>query len=70
MGLSETITHNRLAWSLAEVSQATGLSMGFLRNEARSGRLRTRRFGRRLLVLDVDLVSYLETGSLKRQSNA
>ena len=53
----------RLAWGLSEVSDATGLSVPFLRAEVRAGRLPIRRFGRRVLVRDEDLKDYLSRGS-------
>jgi excisionase family DNA binding protein len=53
----------RMAWGLAEISEFTGLSLGFLRNEVRAGRLPVRRFGRRVLVKDEDLRAYLDLGS-------
>ena len=59
----------KFAWSLAEISERTGLSIGFLRNENRRGALKTRKFGRRVLVLDADLKDYLE-GSSKEQSTS
>lgn len=57
------ITQSKIAWSLAEISEATGLSQGFLRNEVRRGNLLTKRFGRRVLVMDGELRRYLEEGS-------
>ncbi len=56
-------TQQRIAWSLIEIAKQTGLSLGFLRNEVRAGRLPVRRFGRRVLVLDEDLRRYLTEGS-------
>lgn len=56
-------TNQRTAWSLAEISDSTGLSLGFLRNEAKRGALPIKRFGRRVLVLTEDLQSYLVRGS-------
>lgn len=53
----------RIAWSLAEISASTGLSLAYLRNEARRGSLPIKRFGRRVLVLNTDLKNYLESGS-------
>lgn len=53
----------RIAWSLEEVSKKTGLSLGFLRNDVKATRLRVRKFGRRVLVLDNDLRQYLNAGS-------
>jgi hypothetical protein len=66
-----TSTNQRAAWSLAEISNSTGLSLGFLRNEARRGNLPVKRFGRRVLVLTEDLHSYLARGSedAKRAEN-
>jgi excisionase family DNA binding protein len=56
-------TSQRMAWGLGEVAEFTGLSLAFLRNEVRAGRLPVRRFGRRVLVRDEDLRSYLDKGS-------
>ncbi|MDQ4121965.1 MAG: hypothetical protein M3209_11020 [Acidobacteriota bacterium] len=53
----------RLAWSLFDIHDLTGLSVNFLRYEVRRGNLKTRKFGRRVLVLDTDLQNYLEQGS-------
>jgi len=61
--MQENVTISRIAWSLAEISGATGLSLGFLRNEARSGKLPVKRFGRRVLVLAEDLHQYLARSS-------
>jgi|ERR1044072_3296485 excisionase family DNA binding protein len=55
-------TSQRIAWGLYEIAKATGLSLAFLRNEVRAGRLPVRRFGRRVLVRNEDLESYLEQG--------
>jgi excisionase family DNA binding protein len=62
-----TATSPRIAWSLAEIAKQTGLSLGFLRNEVRAAHLPIRKFGRRVLVLDEDLRTYLVRGS-KRQA--
>lgn len=56
-------TTQRMAWGLGEIAEFTGLSLAFLRNEVRAGRLPVRRFGRRVLVKDGDLRAYLEVGS-------
>ena len=60
--MQANVTSQRIAWSLAEISEATGLSLGFLRNEVRSERLPIKRLGRRVLVLEEDLRSYLTEG--------
>ena len=56
-------TSQRLAWGLSEIAEFTGLSLAFLRNEVRAGRLPSRKFGRRLLIRDEDLQKYLTDGS-------
>ena len=61
--MEELTTLRRMAWGLGELAEFTGLSLAFLRNEVRAGRLPVRRFGRRVLVRDEDLRSYLDKGS-------
>lgn len=61
--MDPTTTTPRIAWSLTEISILTGLSLGYLRNEQRSGRLPIKKFGRRVVVLDQDLQAYLTRGS-------
>ena len=56
-----TILPQRMAWSLPELAALTGLSVGFLRKEARRGALRTRKIGRRVLVLESDRMAFLES---------
>ncbi len=53
----------KVAWSLAEIAEATGLSEGYLRNEVKRGTLPIKKFGRRRLVLDKDFRSFMERGS-------
>ncbi len=50
----------RLAYSVEEISEQTTLSKAFLRNEIRAGRLKVKKFGRRVLVLNEDLQAYLK----------
>ncbi len=57
----------RMAWSLPELSSLLGLSLGLLRKEAKRGVLRTRRIGRRVIVLEPDLNSYLESAAQRTQ---
>jgi excisionase family DNA binding protein len=59
----EALTKSKMAWSLEEISNFTGLSVAFLRNEIRAGRLPFKKFGRRVLILDEDLQTYLANGS-------
>jgi hypothetical protein len=62
--MEQTINQTqRLGWGFSEISEATGLSINFLRNEERRGNLKAKRFGRRLVVLTEDLKAYLENGS-------
>jgi excisionase family DNA binding protein len=63
MNMEQSLTSQRMSWGLAEISESTGLSIAFLRNEVRAGRLPVRRFGRRVLVRDEDLKAYLDRGS-------
>jgi excisionase family DNA binding protein len=50
----------KLAYSIDEIHEETSLSVPYIRKEIKEGKLKARRFGRRLLVLDADLRSYLE----------
>lgn len=63
--MQEHTTSQRVAWSLAEIAESMNLSIGFLRNEVRRGRLNVKKFGRRTLVLDEELRRYLAEGSPK-----
>lgn len=54
-----TSVTKRLAWGLAELAEALGVSLGFLRKEITRGSLKARKVGRRVLVLDRDLKKYL-----------
>jgi hypothetical protein len=60
----------KVAWSITEISQATGLSIGFLRNDVRNGRLPVKKFGRRVLVLQIDLQDYLQEGSCGKRDES
>lgn len=62
--------NNRLAWSLKEISNNTGLSVNFLRYEVRRGNLAVRKFGTRVLVRNEDLIKYMEYGSKGNQELA
>lgn len=67
--MSKAITSPRIAWSVLEVSEATGLSTPFLRREIKRGALPAQRFGRRVLIRDSVLQKYLETGSLAEKKD-
>ncbi len=60
----ETITErNKLAYSVEEIAEQTSLSKAFLRLEIKRGKLKVRRFGRRVIIRDEDLREYIENGS-------
>ncbi len=61
--MSKTITSIKMTWSVLEVSAATGLSAPFIRREIKRGALPAQRFGRRVLIRDVALQTYLLNGS-------
>jgi hypothetical protein len=54
------VTLDRLAWRLNELAKASGLSVPFLRKEAYCGRLKTRKVGNAVIVLDEDARSFLK----------
>lgn len=54
---------NRIAYSVEEISQQTSLSKAFLRLEIKRGKLKVKKFGRRVLVRDEDLREYIANGS-------
>ena len=60
MSKTTSVTPARLAWGVGDISTSTGLSAGFLRKQIKAGKLRARRAGRRVLVLDRDLHRYLD----------
>lgn len=62
MTLSVT-QQQKITWSLSDISEATGLSVNFLRYEVKRGNLQVRKFGRRILVRDEDFRTYIDTGS-------
>jgi hypothetical protein len=55
----ETVTQKRFSYGLDEISELTGLSTAFLRKEAKAGKLITKKFGARRMVLNEDLQTYL-----------
>lgn len=65
---TNSATKTRLSWRLNELSEATGLSVPFLRNEARAGNLKTRKLGGAVIVLDDDVRRYL-TGEGAENTN-
>jgi excisionase family DNA binding protein len=53
----------KIAYSVEETSEKTSLSKAFIRLEIKRGKLKVKRFGRRVLILDEDLRVYLANGS-------
>jgi hypothetical protein len=58
-----TVTDKK-AYSVPELTRLYPLSLGFLRGEIRLGKLRVRRFGRRVLILKEDWDSYVTRGDV------
>jgi hypothetical protein len=54
-----SVTQQRLAWGLQELSAATGLSLGLLRKQVRQGALRVTKVGRRRIVALEDWRAFL-----------
>lgn len=63
MKKSSRITVEKIAHSLDEVAEMTGLSKGHLRNENKRGKLQFTRSGRRILITDEEIKRYLAAGS-------
>ena len=62
--MQETIIENtKMAFSVEEIAEKTTLSKAFLRFEIKRGKLKVKRFGRRVLICEADLREYLENGS-------
>ena len=59
MPKTTSVTLKRIAWSVSEVSRSTGLSPSFIRKQIKLRKLRGRKRGRRLLVMNKDLRAYL-----------
>lgn len=48
--MTKQTLQNRIAWSLAEVAEMTGLSIPFVRSQVKAGKLKITRIGRRIIV--------------------
>ncbi len=55
----QTVTQEKRAWRLNELSSAYGVSVALLRKEIRAGRLPIKRAGKAVIVLDEDFREYL-----------
>ena len=60
MNQEEITSTNKLAYSVDEVAKKTSLSKAYIRLQISLGRIKVRRFGRRVLVLDEDLRNFLQ----------
>jgi excisionase family DNA binding protein len=58
--IQETIMQQKLAYSVEEISEMTSLSKAFLRLEIKANKLKAKLCGRRVLILNSDLQSYLQ----------
>lgn len=57
---ADEIRVERRAFRLAEIAEAYGLSLGFIKKERRLGRLHAKRVGGAVIVLKRDLDAWLE----------
>jgi excisionase family DNA binding protein len=53
----------KMAFTVEEIAEQTTLSKAFLRLEIKRGKLKVKRFGRRVVVLYEDLRNYIDNGS-------
>ncbi len=60
--MQTTITQNKMAYSVEEISAQSSLSKAFVRLEIKRGKLKAGKFGRRVLVSANNLKSYLNEG--------
>ena len=59
----ESITLDKIGYSVDEVSKQTSLSKAFLRQKIRREELKATYFGRRIVILRDDLEAFLRNGS-------
>ncbi len=60
--MQESVTQNKMAYSIEQISEQTSLSKAFLRLEIKRGKLKAGKFGRRVLISANSLKSYLNEG--------
>ena len=60
----------RIAYGIAEIARATGLSASFIRLEIRRGRLRATKCGRRVLITTDEVRRYLSSGDADQPRRA
>lgn len=56
--LRNVTTTQKLAYSVEELAEATSLSKAHLRNEIYAGKLKAKKVGRRILILEKDALDY------------
>ncbi len=61
--LNSNIEKTKMAFTVEEIAEQTTLSKAFLRLEIKRGKLKVKRFGRRVVVLYEDLRNYIDNGS-------
>lgn len=61
--MQKSITADKRAYSIEEISRQTSLSKAYLRQKEKSGELIGTRFGRRILILAENLEEFLKRGS-------
>jgi excisionase family DNA binding protein len=54
-----TTENEKLAWTLQEIAEEISVSVEFLRLEIKHGKLKTKKFGRCVRVLNADLHAYV-----------
>jgi excisionase family DNA binding protein len=58
-----SVMSDKISYSVEEVSDKTSLSKAFLRLEIKRGKLKVKRFGRRVVICHEDLKEYIAGGS-------
>ena len=61
--MQKSVTQNKLAYSVEEISAQTSLSKAFLRLEIKRGKLKAGKFGTRTLITAENLSNYLNGGN-------
>ena len=66
--MNDVFNQRRLAWGVDEIAEGTDLCSGFVRGQIKSGALKSKKFGTRLLILDEDLRDWLGQASAAEQN--
>jgi excisionase family DNA binding protein len=62
MDQGNRIMNDQVAFSIKQLARVHGISPGLVRLEIQRGRLKVRRFGKRIVILREDLDRYLALG--------